>query len=225
MHTDRMRATFTGLERQKADILASVKDWLAGRLAYRPAANEWSAAEVIDHLAKVEQGILAAVRRGVQTPHSVGVADRLRSFLIYLLFRTRAKVRVPRSASEVLPDRRAELEDVVKQWDATRIDLLALLSEVDAATLHAGVFRHPVSGWMTLPQVLRFFSVHMHHHVFQLDRIAVRGERTDARGSSAIDGHPALDSAPSPSVSRSDIPSRRPKCHSVGICRAKLGSA
>ena len=172
MLTDRMRATFTGLERQKAEILGRVKDWSADRLAYRAAAKEWSAVEVIDHLAKVEQGILAAVRRGVQTPQSVGVADRLRSFLIYLLFRTRAKVRVPRAAAEVLPDPRVELGGVVKQWEATRIDLLALLTEMDGGALHAGVFRHPVSGWMTVPQVLRFLSVHMHHHVFQLDRIA-----------------------------------------------------
>ena len=176
MLTDRMRATVTGLERQKVEILGRVKDWSTDGLAYRPAPEEWSATEVIDHLAKVEQGILAAVRRGMLTPQSVGATDRLRSFLIYLLFRTRARVRVPRAAAEVLPDRRAELAAVVTRWDATRAELLALVNEVDAGALNAGVFRHPVSGWMTLPQVLRFFSVHMHHHEFQLQRIAARAE-------------------------------------------------
>ena len=174
MMTDHMRASFARLERQKADILARVADWPADRLASRPVAKEWSAAEVIDHLMKVEHGILAAVRRGVHAPHPVRVADRLRSFLIYLLFRTPYKVRVPRSAPEVLPDQHVVLDAAVTRWNATRIDLLALLYEVDAGALRAGVFRHPVSGWMTLPQVLRFFSAHMHHHMFQLDRLAVR---------------------------------------------------
>ena len=174
MITDRMHASFAGLERQKADILAKVRDWPADRLAYRSAAREWSAAEIIDHLVKVEHAILGAVRRGVQEPHPVGVADRLHSLLIYLLLRTPSRVRVPRSAPEVLPAQDVDLDDAITQWKATRIDLRALLSEVDAGAMRAGVFRHPVSGWMTLPQVLRFFSVHMHHHVFQLDRVAAR---------------------------------------------------
>ena len=141
MITDRMRASFAGLERQKADILVRVRDWPADRLAYRSAAREWSAAEIIDHVVKVEHAILGAVRRGVQEPqepHPVGVADRLRSLLIYLLFRTPYRVRVPRSAPEVLPAQDVDLDDAIAHWNATRIDLLALLSEVGAGAMRTG---------------------------------------------------------------------------------------
>jgi hypothetical protein len=35
-----------------------------------------------------------------------------------------------------------------------------------------GLFKHPVGGWMALPDALDFFSVPMQHHTFQLDRLS-----------------------------------------------------
>ena len=164
--------TFGMLEQQKAELLESLRRWPAARTAYRPAADAWSAAEVLDHIVKVETEILAAVRRGLLQPHRIGVRDRVGFWMLDRIFRSDRRVKVPASARKVLPDPNASLAAVAERWDATRRDLARLLEQVPPGEQRAGVFRHPVSGWMTLPQVLRFFWVHVEHHGFQLRRLA-----------------------------------------------------
>ncbi len=163
---------FRKIEIQKARVLGLIENWSPARVAYRPAVDAWSATEVLDHIVKVETGILAAARRGLQEPHRIGLRDRLGFLFIEFLFRSKSKVKVPSSARAVLPEPNANLEVVLQRWDATREDLAQLLTRVTPDQLRAGVFRHPVSGWMSLPQVLRFFSVHIHHHTFQLIRLS-----------------------------------------------------
>ena len=50
-----------------------------------------------------------------------------------------------------------------RDWDATRRDLVRFLIPLAPGQLTAGVFRHPVAGWMRVPDVLRFFRVHAHY--------------------------------------------------------------
>lgn len=167
---------FAKLERQKAETLGLIEDWSASRLAYRPAADAWSAIEVLDHVVKVESGIIAAARRGLQKPHRIGLRDRVGFLFIERVFRSRRRVKVPSSAPQVLPDSNATPAAVRERWAESRDDLALLLAQVTPDQLRAGVFRHPVSGWMSLPQILRFFSVHIRHHGFQLARLGAASE-------------------------------------------------
>jgi len=164
------------IERQKAETLALIESWPPARLAYRPDAGAWSANEVLDHLVKVEGEILAAAREGLQNPHRLGVRDRLGFLFIDRVFRSPRRVKVPASASQVLPDPNATLVDIRERWDNTREDLTVFLSQLTPAQLQGGVFRHPVSGWMSVPQILRFFSAHIQHHGFQLTRLRTGSE-------------------------------------------------
>ena len=163
--------TFATLEQQKVETLARVEGWSASRLAYRPATGAWSATEVLDHLVRVERGILTAAQHGLRTPHPLGPRDRLGFWFVDRLFRSDRRVRVPASASAVLPDASADVDEVRHRWDATRQDLDRFLAPLSCADLTGGVFRHPVSGWMSVPQILRFFSVHLGHHGVQLARL------------------------------------------------------
>ena len=159
------------LEQQKDEVLADVSAWSAARLAYRPAPTAWSAAEVLDHLVRVEREILAAAEHGLVAPHRRGVRDRVGVALLDWLFRSDRRVRVPTSVPEVLPAQDADLVTVRREWDAARRDLGRFLAALTPGQRGAGVFRHPVAGWMSVPQVLQFFWVHTHHHGFQLARL------------------------------------------------------
>ena len=162
---------FADIEAQKTAMLARIEAWPAERLTYRPAPEEWSAIEVLDHLVNVETGVLAAMRRGLEAPNRIGVRDRLGFLLVDLVFRSRRRVKVPMSAKRVLPGDEADMTDLVPRWDASRVALGELLAHLSPEDTRQGVFRHPVSGWMNVPQVLRFFSTHITHHHFQLDRL------------------------------------------------------
>ena len=158
-------------------MLASLAGWSEVRLAYRPANNAWSAIEMLDHIVKVESEITAATRKGLQKPHQLSARDRLGFLFLDRIFRSKLRVKVPGSARNVLPDLSPNVGVVVQRWDLGRRELAQLVANVDPDQLDAGVFRHPVSGWMSLPQVLRFFSAHIQHHGFQLARIRGASEK------------------------------------------------
>ncbi len=168
--------TISELEQQKTQMLDTLRDWSPARLAYRPAANAWSAVEMLDHIVKVENAITDAARRGLQNPHRIGPRDRLGFLFLDRVFRSNRRVKVPASASLVLPDKDLDLQSVTHRWDASRKELAEFVSGVLPEQMQAGVFRHPVSGWMTVPQILQFFSVHIQHHRFQVDRLRVATE-------------------------------------------------
>lgn len=164
--------TLAELEQQRADLLRGVDAWPAAHVAFRPAPGAWSAAEVLDHLVRTERAILDATARGLAAPRRQGLRDRAGVWFLDRLFRTERRVRVPPSAAAVVgPDAGADLAAVRGAWDAVRGDLAAFLAPLGPAQLTDAVFRHPVAGWMRVPDVLRFFWVHAHHHGFQLERL------------------------------------------------------
>lgn len=174
---DRLRgaATFAVLEAQRAALLADLDGWPTAALAHRPAPDAWTAPEVLDHLVRSERGILAEVRRNLAAPHPRGLRDRLGCAFIDRVFRTDRRVRAPAAvAARVAPAAGADLAAVRAEWDAARAELggfLAGVPDLRPAQQRDGVFRHPVAGWMGVPDVLRFFRVHVHHHAFQLARL------------------------------------------------------
>ena len=159
------------LEQQKSDVLRGVSRWSPRQLAYRPQPPAWSALEVLDHLVRVEREILIAMRRGLHSPHRLGLRDRAGVALLDWLFRSDRRVRVPKSVPQILPTSDATLESIGEDWAHGRRDLGEFLSSLSLPQHALGIFQHPVAGWMTVPQILRFFWVHTHHHGFQLARL------------------------------------------------------
>lgn len=164
------------LEQEKSELVAPLKNWPPARLAYCPAPTAWSTAQVLDHLVKTETEILAAARRSLDFPHQIGLRDRLGYLFIDRIFRSARKVKVPGSVAQVLPDQNPDFAAVLLRWEAVRKDLARFYTELSPKQLRGGLFRHPVSGWMDMPRILGFFSVHMVHHEFQLARLGTASE-------------------------------------------------
>lgn len=132
---------------------------------------------MLDHLVRSERGILVAAEQGLAAPHRRGPRDWAGNALVDWVFRSDRRVRVPASvAARVAPAPGADLAAVRADWDAGRRDLARFLAALRPGQGRGGVFRHPVAGWMGVPEVLRFFWVHAHHHTFQLARLRVAGQ-------------------------------------------------
>jgi hypothetical protein len=158
------------LEEQKSAVLAEVGAWPAELREWRPADGGWSALEVLDHLVRTEAGICALVAGRLADPQRLTVRDRVGFVFVERVFRSRLRVKVPESVKEIIvPGEGLELEGIAVRWDAARVDLARVTREAEGC--RGGVFRHPVSGWMSFEHVLRFLSVHMVHHEYQLERI------------------------------------------------------
>ncbi|HEX3569758.1 MAG TPA: DinB family protein [Acidobacteriaceae bacterium] len=160
------------LEEQKSAVLAEIGGWPEELRLWRPTDGGWSALEVLDHLVRTEVGICGAVAGRLAKPERIRVRDRVGFVFVERVLRSRRRVRVPDSVKEIiLPGEGLEWWEMAARWDAARVELDRLVDAVEEAGCRGGVFRHPVGGWMTFEQVLRFFSVHMVHHEYQLERI------------------------------------------------------
>lgn len=168
-----LTSTLAMLEQQRADVLQEISAWSPDHSIYRPAPTAWSAVEVLDHLVRVEREILAATQRGIATPHPRRIRDRVRVAMLDWLFRSDRRVRAPTSVPAILPSSQADLATLRHEWAEVRHDLAQFLALLPHDYPDSGVFKHPVAGWMSIPQVLRFFWVHTHHHRFQLARLRI----------------------------------------------------
>lgn len=160
------------LDEQKTDLLSQIERWAPEMLSHKPTPADWSVLEMLDHIIKTEIEILSAARTGLANPHRIGISDRLRTRFLEKIFASDRKVKVPPSARQVLPGSDLQLEDLRKRWNESREELNEFVSRGDSRLLRQGIFRHPVGGWMGVTQILRFFSVHLIHHRYQLNRIA-----------------------------------------------------
>lgn len=165
-------ATFAHLEKQRAEVLAQIDGWSGARLCYRPRPGAWSTAEVLDHVVRVETLTLRSVQAGVLDPHPLRLRDKAGFVVMAQILRSNLRVKVPRSAPLVWPETDPDPRAVLLRWYRTRRRLESLLATPQAGAIACGVFRHPFAGWMSLPQVLDYFSLHLLHHRFQLGRLA-----------------------------------------------------
>jgi len=163
---------FAKLERQKQTLLEQLAEWDSPLLAFRSAPGQWSALEVLDHIVKTESAIVATMRNHAASSRSVSAPDRVRGFLLILLFLTPVRVKAPGSVKAIVPSGDNSFESLGAAWTQTRDELESFLNSVPRKRLWPAVFRHPVAGWMTLPRTLSFLSAHIIHHVFQLRRLA-----------------------------------------------------
>src|SRR5579862_8203831 len=172
----RIQGQFERLERQKPPFLALIAPWSQGQLRFRSRPDSWSALEVVDHVLRTERGILGKVRANAARNARAPMADRVRSSLLTLLMKCPVRVKVPAAVPQILPGGDCDLAEMKTTWDLARMEWRDWLEEVNAPRGGGALFRHPVSGWMTLPQTLNFMSAHLRHHEYQLRRI-----RRDAR--------------------------------------------
>ncbi len=169
--TSHLDSRFAQLEKQKVEFIRRVGGWSTGRLGHRPSLGAWSAIEVYDHLARTEAAILNEARRGIGKPHRIGISDMVRTKFLNGVFQSPRRVKVPASAQQVLPDQHVELSDVLERWRLCRLELADFLRTTPGEKLERGIFKHPVGGWMNASGILSFFSIHIYHHKFQIDRI------------------------------------------------------
>jgi len=159
------------LQTQTATLLFRVQPWSAAQLNFRLASKEWSTLEVLDHLSKVEQNVLSALKSNVSQGHAITLKDRIGSIMVNLVMLSPLKVKVPPGA-KVHPDAEPDLPAISRRWTEAQSEMAELLNSLSTTQWQVGLFHHPRSGWMTIGQTLSFLSAHMRHHEYQLARIA-----------------------------------------------------
>ena len=162
---------FERLETQKQKVLTDVAGLSAAQLHFRPEPTAWSVPDVLDHLIKVEKALLEAVQDQLPNGTALKFKDRVGASFIIAVMHSPMRVKVPPSASMVMPAATKDLPAYAASWSEVREKTARLLGSLQAAQMRIGLFRHQVSGWMTITDTLRFLSAHLRHHHYQLSRL------------------------------------------------------
>jgi hypothetical protein len=161
---------FDSILRLKDDTLAGLALWTPAQLSFKPSPTEWSALEIVDHLARTDAGITAQMRTHAASPLPLTVVNRAAGATFNLLFRGPIRVKTPAAASAILPSAPPDLATASTSWSAAVETLRGFLSNLQAMPV-GGVFTHPVAGPMSLSTALGFIETHTRHHLHQLARL------------------------------------------------------
>lgn len=134
----------------------------------RPAPEAWHALEIVEHLVRAEESVLGDVLR-TGTATSSGrrtLRHRLRYAIVMFVLRFGVDVRAP--SRRMLPTGEGSLDEWAARWDENHARLRAFVAGCSADDLRRAVFRHPISGPLTVVQGVRMLDVHLRRHEGQL---------------------------------------------------------
>ncbi|HET7042370.1 MAG TPA: DinB family protein [Gemmatimonadales bacterium] len=158
--------------RAKARMLERVGGHPPERRERRPEEAGWSMSDVVEHLVLAEAGMAAALAKEPSPERPRVLAPWYRFLGLRLALVADFRIRAP--VESILPRREMSWGDLVGRWEAERTRLGSWLEEVDPAKHASPRFKHPITGWMTVPQALTFAGDHLHHHLMQIGRIERR---------------------------------------------------
>lgn len=178
-------AAIDELARTRARLLAGFGPFEGARFHERPATRVWSAADVAEHLVRVETRILAGARRTVELGKGATPApwDALLKWPMRLGLVDGIRVRTVRGADPAEDDAVASFtrEQHLARLTATRGATVAFLLETRDQDFSGLWMRHPFFGCFGVREFIAWVGWHEARHIRQLDRIAnalaLRGSR------------------------------------------------
>ncbi|RFP65579.1 DinB family protein [Hymenobacter lapidiphilus] len=180
----RLHLRLEHLERATNHLLATVEA-MGERATVAPGPEQWSAAQVVQHLLVAETGVGQYIEKKLREADKLqqtGVVGFLKSRLLRLALRLPGlRFKVPRYLAELTPAEVPTLPELRTQWDATRRHLERLLNEYPGKLLSRAIFKHPRSGMLTIHQTLDFMLDHVLHHQKQVERIAAAVNKLEVR--------------------------------------------
>jgi len=130
-------------------------------------SDEWTAAQVADHLLRVHAGALKACSEWKPMPRRTPMLAVKRRVARWIL---RRGIRVPVKGAFPEVPKDAELAPLLDRIAQLHRALKKKLSRVDDLTLRMLV--HPVAGPLSVEETMDFVSNHLEYHLIHLRRLA-----------------------------------------------------
>jgi hypothetical protein len=164
------------LDDTRARLLETVAEINPALIAIKPDGEKWSAALIVEHLAKVEEGIAAMIERSVQwaRANGVGPASPVQSVLSRLdkfgIIETETTLTAPET---VAPAGNFPIDQSLARLRASREKLRAALVSGNALDLTEVKRPHRAMGELDMLQWALFVGQHEERHRRQIERTIV----------------------------------------------------
>jgi hypothetical protein len=178
------------LDENRATLHAAVDTVPSPLRETRPATDRWSVAEVLEHLARVEEQITRLLAAKLSEARMTGVLgpERETSRVTDSLDRRAILDRRRRitAGERVLPRGEMDSAAALASLDKSRADLRELVVSHDGLSLGSVSFPHPVLGVIDGYQWFAFIGTHEARHAAQIREIGdeLAGSAAGSRGQS-----------------------------------------
>jgi uncharacterized damage-inducible protein DinB len=163
------------IDRQRKELRAAIDSIPAAARNTQPTANQWSVAQVLDHLTIVETRIAAGVGKWIADAQANGLAQETETTSVAgtipnekILDRSR-KVEAPEA---IRPRTDVDAETAWTELEQARAKLRAAFLTGDGFALGQVVQTHPVLGPINVYQWMLFCASHEGRHTLQIREIA-----------------------------------------------------
>lgn len=158
------------IERTREQFYGRVEGLSDEQAGARPSPDAWSVAEIAEHLALIERGLLRMMKGVLAQAEAAGGAGEMRPFTLdQHVERARTEKYV---APEIArPKGEARLADSLAHLRRSREELRALRPRIEAADLNATSYPHPAFGPLNVYQWLAFIGVHEARHLRQVEAL------------------------------------------------------
>ena len=140
----------------------------------RPSADAWSVAEIAEHLALTERGLLRLVKGILAQVEAAGGdgegASPMRPFSLDPHVE-RARTEKYVSPEMTRPKGEARLADSLARLRHSREEMRALRPRIEAADLNATSYPHPAFGPLNVYEWLAFIGIHEARHLRQAEAL------------------------------------------------------
>ncbi len=168
------------LAEARAELLDAAREIPAALRTVRPSPDRWSAAEVVAHLAKVEDGSGRLFSKGAKAVRESGApleaeqftpSDAEAMLADFDRFGVRARLRKFDAPSVVMPAEAPDFDEACQALEVTRARLLQAMQQASGLALSTFSAPHPRLGDMNLYEWLLMIARHEQRHVLQLKEI------------------------------------------------------
>lgn len=154
------------------NLLADLRQYSDTKLNYKPDDSAWSVLQTMHHLLTSERLSTKYIKKKLSyNPDlpDVKFGTQWRAFLLRSYNYLPVKLKAPKNVSENLPEQ-TTLAETSEAWLATRSELRAFLSTLPEETFKKEVYKHPISGRLSLYHMLDFFDLHFDRHQRQIQQ-------------------------------------------------------
>lgn len=163
-----MKSTLKRLDAVHQQLASTVSAVDPALLSQRPAENEWSITEVVEHLCLVEGAVMGYVKSKLHEP-PVQVSF-LKKFLPMRIVSLRVKrLQAPKivQPSQNLPS----MDELLKKYDTIRADTKEVCIKEGRERLSGVCFKHPYFGDMDGAATVSMIAYHEQRHLKQIREI------------------------------------------------------
>ncbi len=169
----KINTQFDKMADKKRHIMKIIRPLTTEQYLHHVNPTTWSVGQIANHLYQSERLSLAYLKKKLSYPDTIppfSIKSWWSLYTVNFILWSPFKVKAPPAINMWKDIEILSPDDLDTKWNQVRKDLAALLAEHHPRFHHHLVFNHPISGRMTMTQMLIFFNHHIAHHLRQIRR-------------------------------------------------------